>query len=381
MRLSTINNSCIGYARARGTFHPNRPCVYFIHSRTAMSAATDTLARLVDEGLAYSVEYRDGLSNHEPMVLAALSRLIPLYDLPPDRLSAFAAAYRPRLVRSSDHSSAVPRSLATREQAFGRFDQLDALEASYAAELAERGLEATVRDALVALGPALPAAAGHGLLRVFYAIDVRDALPPSLLARELARGLAYFAARRIVLYDGPRGREGLRAVLTSLPWLDATTAARLDGMRAITDRQGALAPHPLYRAALARITADVDVLAVAADLARVAIANPDFTLLHGLTTAHAILDLQRAWPTLDTTPLRRGLIDFVVAAWLSEALAFGPDGAPAADGGGLAALRDRLCHTTDDHAIKAAYSLHRLEVLSGDPVFAAAACRYVEKYA
>jgi len=324
-------------------------------------------ARLIGEGLEFSFDYRDGLTNHDLMALTAQHRLSRRLSLSSDRLEPYAAAYRTRLepVRESDL----------------------AFEAAFAPSISARGFTAVATEALVELGPALPAAAGHGLLAVYFALEARPDLPVATFERHLARALGHYRDRAVRLYDGPRGQEPFASVLRALPELDGARHREIRALSLITLRQAAAARTPEFVAAASRACPPPDVLEVARVLARVAVVDPNFTLLHGLTTAQAILDLPGLLPELDVAPLLRGHVDFVLAACLTERLETAvaraidvPSTPPIDRDASLAAVAAAIATTRDDHAPKAAFSLLRFYDRTGDPVFLAAAESFVRRY-
>lgn len=334
------------------------------------------IAGLLRGSFAYDDEYRDGLSNHEPMVLGALAFLVPRLALPADRPEAFSAVYRRKLDPRPPARHVAP--------VLGDYRTRGGFEARYAVQLASRDPGDVLRAAIAELGDGLPAAAGHGLLRVGFAVAGRPSLPADVARTELARGLAYWAGNYVRLYQGPRGRRPLGEVLETLPPLAPAEAARAKRLGQITSRQELVAGLPQFRDAVAKVDPSPEPAASLPLLARIAARVPDFTLLHALTTGEILLSLERDLPGLDLVPLRRGWVDFVVAACLTEGLS-PSQAAPREDKPGPAAhdaaLLGPLTHTVDDHAIKSAYALIRLEDATGDPSFRMAARSLVARWA
>jgi hypothetical protein len=345
-----------------------------------MAELAHPIATLWRGALAFADEYQGGFTNHEPMVLAALAELVPRLGLPRDRPAIFSAAYREKLAPLTDGPAApVEETAASR----GRWELRAGLEAGFAARLAREEPLDVARQALASLGDGLPGAAGHGLLRVAFALAARGLLPDDLFRAELARGLAYFAARWIRLYDGPRGSRPLGEVLAALAPLAPAERAEIQALHQITDRQERVARAAVFRAAVARVDPAEGPGPSLPALARLAARRPDFTLLHALTTGQAILALAELLPGLDRAPLQRGWVDFVVAACLTESLAVADAGEIDPSPVELArdpALVEPLSRTTDDHAIKSAYALVRLEQATGDPSFRAAARSFVAAF-
>ncbi len=330
------------------------------------TASVTFIAAYVDS-LQFAPEFGEGLSNHLPMALVAVERLEARLGLR-GRVDAFAAAYTPRL-----EPAVATNAGAGGAAILGDYDSLGAFEVGYAAELQRRGFDATLENALTTLGRGVPAAAGHGLLRVYFAVEARAMAPTEVVDQELSRGLAYWSARHRVLATSAHGTSLLASVLSQLPPLPSDERAAIQRQRLITERQERVALTSQFLDAAAAVDgATVDVLATAATLARIASVRPDFTLLHALTTAQALVDLGRALPTVDLGPLAQGWSDFVIAASLTENLPTAPP-APSVPADALDQLRQLVATTTDDHALKSAFSLLRLHDHTGDSVFLGAA--------
>jgi hypothetical protein len=350
------------------------------------------LDALVAAGFAFELEWGRALSSHDTMALVALARLADRGGWGAARVATFAAGYRAKL-----------RPLAESAPSFGDLSRLEAADAwalagDYALlpeftrwlaqRIADEGPEAVTREALERLGRGMPGAAGHGLLRVAYAFEMRELVQEPTFHAELARALAYFAARSMVL--SPRthapsaATRALGATLASAPGLAEPRRQALRGLALISMQQAAVArtsPHRELFAALAPPSAG-ELMETLAHLAGLAITTPDFTLLHALTTGHAILALRDALPGLDTTELSAGWSHFVLAASLVQALprAEAPrdDATPGPD---LATLLAPLRTSEDDHAPKAAFSLLALHDRTGDARFLQAAKSYLDAFA
>jgi hypothetical protein len=222
-------------------------------------------------------------------------------------------------------------------------------------------------------------AAGHGLLRVYYALEARRDLPAALFVEELARALGYFESKQLRLYDGPRGERALTDVLRETPGLAMHERGQYGRDLQITDRQAKVASHPLFAAAIRAIAPPDDLLPPLAALATVATVTPDFSLLHAITTGHALVELDGLLPDYDRASLHRGWVDFVMAAFLTQGLRAGPPlGEPNVPGWAIdGELIGCLAAGGQDHGIKATFSLDRLAERTGDVIFRAAARAFV----
>jgi hypothetical protein len=309
------------------------------------------------EAHKHGPEYRDGLSSHLTMSLVALTRL----GAGAAQREAFARAYLARLERE------------TWVDAHGFRAALDAREPY-----------ALVRELLEQHGEGLPGAAGHGLLRVYFALEAEELLSPRVFRDELARALAYFVDTATRLGGGieRRGTTPLAQALAGAEPLTPDELAPITAQNMITSRQLAVAGLRRFAAIVERAAPRVDWAEVLPLFARIGVHNPNFTLMHALTTAHALVELEARLPGLDVAPLQRGWIDFAAASWLTESLR-APDsrgGDPLPRPRSDEILR-RVFTSLDDHAPKAAFSLSRLEARFGDPALAAAAAALVARWA
>jgi hypothetical protein len=168
----------------------------------------EALARLA----AFGPEFGGGLSNHGPMVVEALVRLGR-----PDAVASWVDQYVSRLDDPVAPTGGAPE--------LGVLATVGDWERQFAAELAESPWIEVVRTWVPRLAPGLMAAATHGWLRTAHAVRALRSAESAERIAELARGLAYWAARYQDV-PGPTFPSG------SLP-VDAAFAAlpdrRVDG--------------------------------------------------------------------------------------------------------------------------------------------------------
>ncbi len=342
----------------------------------------------------FDLEWGRALSSHDTMALVALARLAERGGWGVARVEAFARAYREKL------RPAPPESppLASLEQLAP--DDAWALAGEYAlladftrwlgARIAHEGPEAVARETLTRLGRGMPGAAGHGLLRVAFAFELRACVREETFREELTRALGYFAARSLVLAprDGQASpRRDLDEALATTPPLPEPRRLSLRRLGLISLQHTAIARSrtEATRRAFAEVGPPADPRATLGHLAGIAATLPDFTLLHALTTGHAILTLSSALPGLDTAELFAGWSHFVLATALVQPLPriaaprrAAPDAPDAPDVGEILAP---LATSPDDHAAKAAFALIALHDATGDARFLAAAKSYVDAFA
>ena len=131
---------------------------------------------------AHAPEYGGGLSNHLPMTLVALQRL----GADEARLSAFVAAYAPRL-QSAPPAQPWPPGDPWPDR-LGQYEAWPAYRALFAEWIAQEGASDMLGQVLPQLMPGVSAAAFHGLIRTAYALR-------SGHLGELADALAYWVCR------------------------------------------------------------------------------------------------------------------------------------------------------------------------------------------
>jgi hypothetical protein len=133
------------------------------------------------------LEYGGGLANHGPMGVQALEDLGHQALIP-----AFLDLYVPRLPPAEPGAPIADRDA---EAARGRIERRADWVASFEARLEEGDWRTLLSAELPGLMPGLFAGAGHGFLRTVHAVRMLEAQDTPLRRRELARGLAYWAAR------------------------------------------------------------------------------------------------------------------------------------------------------------------------------------------
>ncbi len=142
-----------------------------------------------------ALEYAGGLANHGPMGAEALERLGHQAKIP-----AFVDVYAPRLP-PLERGRAIPRGAWS--EALGRIDRAPDWVTTFEALVLDGDVAALLRSEVPALLPGLFAAAGHGLLRVVHGLRALEREDRPARRREVAHGLAYWAARYQTLPGTP----------------------------------------------------------------------------------------------------------------------------------------------------------------------------------
>ncbi len=315
----------------------------------------------------YGPEFGGGLSNHGPMVIEALTRLGRGADV-----HRWLDQYCGRLeVCQATPTGGTP--------VLADMSTYADWELYFARELADAPWLDVVRATLPRFAPGVMAAATHGWLRTAHAIrSLRQCETPERLA-ELARGLAYWAARyqEVPGPPIPVGALPLSDAVGALPVrgleeagliFDAVREA-LDGDAAFSEAVGALDPSAL----------SVDgLLAAAASVIRAGDAQAPIVYVHTLTATASIRTITDLVNDNGRT-LALGCIWRAVAALIStyplpRADVAAPDEVDADD------VVDRAVSSGDEHAIKVAEATFG-PAGSADPVVRSAAAALIARLA
>jgi hypothetical protein len=346
-------------------------------------AVNDALDRLHDLGFEFG-EVGD-LANHGPMGSETLAILGY-----PDRVARWVDGYH----RKPHHERPAPRFAIDADDeeswrpALGRFDRAGDWGQLFDRELAEAPWREVLARWWARLLPGLMASFTHGMIRTAHAVRSISSTssPTPLQLDELARGLAYWAARYRALPGEARlrGRLSVAEAVATLP--RPTLEEGLEGRLAqLHDLQGwddaldALAP-----ATLQRILSDMTV-----EFAGVYLAHPEVfpvPLVHGVTAPAAVRMVLPHLPTalhepsvtaiwhvhtamlLGFTSDRRAEVDVLARAAETE-----PPG--------FTELVGRSVENGDEHVMKFTEACQREYGLRPDPRFPAAVMAAQERIA
>ncbi len=322
---------------------------------------------------ATSPTYEDGMANHGPMAVEALETLGLA-----EHVDAFVADYEGRLEPLVE--------VAPKDVVLG-----DGRSAAWIAvverDLAASSVEAVVRRMLPALLPGAMAGATHGLLRTAHALRGWEREPSAARAREVAHGLAYWAAAYQPLPGavGTRPQVPLAEALRSLPGL--TEAERSEG-GFIFDRVRALDGVSRFADAIARIdlrgeTLDSLLSTVTAVFARLVLTTTraGFAYLHVITSGVATRVLARYVEPAQHVEVIRAVVHCATALHAAHGASTrwqswsAPAVLPSLD-----ALPTRAAATNDAHAIKLTAAVLEAYALNPDPALLVAADAEIRRH-
>jgi hypothetical protein len=320
-----------------------------------------SLRQQLDDSARWDAEYGHKLASHLPMALTALARL----GADEARREGFARVYAARL------HAAPPRAPWPPGDAWqGRFGDPQAWPAYrslFDEWLDDEGAPVVLAQVLPALLRGVGAAAFHGPIRAAYAVVAGH-------SHELGNALAYWACRWFALGPAPHGgvardpADLLAGLKTAKP-----RAALIAERMALAANDPALAP---VMAAL-RIDRDATLEQLARLAARLYAQTRNFTVLHLVTSSHALRVLV---PWLDDDDVAEALGHYwlaYAAGYVASGLARGADATPAGVAMPWGAIVAQAIASDDDHVIKLVDSCREQERAYGGEVWREAASRAV----
>lgn len=349
-------------------------------TRAYADAIGEALERL--DGLGFERGAQGDFANHGPMGAEALATLGFTDDV-----ANWVESYKGAMAHHEPPAARFtidPRAETSWREALGRFDRAGDWEQLFERELRDEPWRQVLARWWPRLLPGLLAGLTHGLIRTAHAVRCLSATerPADLVRTELARGLAYWAARYTSLPGHARlvGDHRVTRAVARLPRqpLDQPSAGP-----AAAERLQRLQEFPGYADALRDLAPDDAhwmLSEMTTTFAGVYLAHPELMpvpLIHGVTAPAA---LRLVLPHLPG-PLHRPSIAAMWQVHVALLLAFTRD--HRAEGESLAAasaaelppatdLLTRALHHGDEHVIKLAEACQREHALRPDPRFPAA---------
>jgi len=333
----------------------------------AMEAALERLAKT-------GPEYHGRLANHGPMAAEALVVLDR-----PDAVVPWVDFYRRRLLEHPPGTRAIdPKGW---REALGEGSRVGDWIVFFDRRLDERPWREVLAEWVPRLSPGIIAAAFHGVIRTAHAVRSLDAAETPARRRELAEGLAYWAATYEVLPESKTRIAGRRMPSEAIGQVQAVPSEKRQSYGNITDRLRPLDTFAPFAGVADLVDAAGDSSAFISDLTEtfaraylVNVANGGsvITYLHGVTGPSA---MRLLLPHLDV-PARSEMLRY---GWQGAAGVYaasgGEPGAPHVleGAGSFEDLIDRAIATRDEHAIKFTEACRREHALNPKPVYLAAA--------
>jgi len=328
----------------------------------------------------YGPDLANGLTNHAPMAAEAMCAMGRA-----DAVMPWVERYRKGMMLRP--SARAPVSENSWREALGREDRYADWFPFFESALAAEPWPVVVDRWLARLGPGISAAATHGVIRVGHAVRSLDAGESRVKVRELADGLAYFAATYAELPTPNERRDGTAKPSEAIDRVAVVPPERRKFSGTITSSLDALGEFPPFTAVIDLIDVHGEPAALISELtrtfARVYLANAhDFltaiVFVHGVTSAAAIRSLL---PHLSEETRRAALL-FAWQAGCGLYASFGsrpePLGAIEPPPESRATLVDMAIANGDEHAIKVTEACLREHALDPSPAYLACARHAIE---
>lgn len=332
-----------------------------------------TLDEALDVLAPYGGDLRSGLTNHAPMAVEAMAAMGRA-----DAVLPWLEGYRREILPLEPAREPIG---ADWRAALGRTDRVGDWNAYFEAALAEAPWPDVVARWGARLAPAFCASATHGVLRTGHAVRGLAERETPARRRELARGLAYWAASWQTLPTGTAAGPATtaREAISRVPRVPPAER-RFSGT--IVSSLEALANFPAFAPVAGMLDVERDPAAVVSDVtetfARVYLANAhDFltaiVFVHGITSVAALRSLLPHLPA----PAAREATRW---AWQSSASLYATFGSAAPGPDEIEPPResadelfDRALHNGDDHAIKVTEACLREHAQNPAPAYLTAA--------
>ncbi|HEY7370284.1 MAG TPA: hypothetical protein VIA29_10385 [Thermoanaerobaculia bacterium] len=341
-------------------------------SRPAPRPGADALDAALEILAPSGPEFHGGLANHGPMAAEALVALDR-----PEIVVPWVESYRRRL----DEKPRGSRPIVAGEwrEALGDGGRIGDWIAFFEREVEARGWRGALSEWSERLAPGIAAAAFHGAIRTAHAVRSLEEKEDAARRRELANGLAYWAARYDPIAEAAAGSRPVgppSKAIASVPILPPER--RTHGF--ITERLAPLDEVPTFPAVAGLADASGDASAFLSDLTATFAglyldhAGPGSTIamIHAVTGPSAVrLILPHA-----TEPGRRRLLRYswqsAAAIYASNALAT-PNPRRDAATPNRAELIEAAVATRDEHGFKFVEACLREHAIEPNPVYLAAA--------
>jgi len=331
------------------------------------------MTTVIDEALEQlagcGAEFRGGLANHGPMAADALIHLGR-----GETVGGWVERYRRRLAEAP--APEPPIDPAEWRAGLGDFSLAPRWEALFLRELATLPWREVVRTWVPRLAPGFLAGATHGMLRTAHAVRGLREGETAARREELAKGLAYWAARYYAMPASEGRPRPLHAAIEAVPLL---AQERRQNSGLITRAVVAVAEDPAFApvAGMLDVSGEVEsgLTAFTREFARIYLENAHISpiaFIHSVTAPSAIRMLQ---PVVGDETARE-LLRYGWQAGAAFIAAYTVPGdtapweAPDSDWDDLA---DRAVASGDEHAIKMTEACLREYRISPDPVYVAAA--------
>jgi hypothetical protein len=319
-------------------------------------------------------ELRNGLTNHAPMAAEAMCALGR-----PQPVMAWVEKYRRKILPAPARVERVPAKRW--ESALGDLSRHADWADFFDNELKEAPWREVLDRWVPRLGPGIVASATHGVIRTGHAARALGDSENPLRMRELAEGLAYWAASYQTLPTAASGAEDLRPS-QAIEAVEVVPRDKRKYGRTIVSALASLKGHPPFAGVIGMIDTSGAPQALLSDMtatfARAYLANAR-ELLGAIAYVHCVTGpgaLRMIAPHVRDATARKALR----YAWQASCAIYSVFGVRPAPKGPIerpgedeAALIDMAIATGDEHAIKFTEACLRENALGADGAYLAAA--------
>ena len=345
-----------------------------------MQDLTSTINKIYKDNLQYLPRWKTAYANHVSMFSAALFLMREHAPITPEKLLKDAAAYTRQLSPRRENSSGIDiKKLpwSRQQQLLGHDDLYESWFALFRRRFDSEQLDDEIACWLHRLGRGLCAGAGHSVIRIFYALAMRQYLEEAIFREELAIAFSDLASRYLpltLLDESGSLQHALPAFIARQHRYPQELLEEVQAGQLIEDRLMIIRAQDKYLELTKTVRTDFEFEPTLVALSEVAARTTDFSLLHGLTVGHALLEIFACLPALDQSTLRQGYRDFIVAA--STYADRSDDDTAEANSVALEDIFQAVPDLIDDHAQKASFSLTELYRHFPRPQFLIAARSY-----
>lgn len=338
--------------------------------------------KIFKENHKYLPKWQGALANHVSMAALALYKMKEWAPINDQKILREAHKYMENLTPNRVNSSSIDMNLLSwtmQNKLLGHDEYYESWKNYFLLALTDGQIKEIIGLWLDRLGVGLSAAAGHSVIRLAYALMAEPYLERKVFIEEIATCLADYASRyfplsRITIVNASQSVPLDQYILEHSPLSDEKQTI-LSSCRLIEDKFFLCRNFSEFHDALALVNSEINFKKVLSNLSSIAVTNPNFTLLHCITIAHAILYLTEHLPSFNKANLYQGYRDFVIAALLCNNLSYKSFEHQTIS---LDQVYQHVSILENDHSQKIAFTLTELYKQHASPIYLEAAMSYIK---
>lgn len=340
------------------------------------------LNKIFKENLKYLPRWHGALANHVSMAAVALFTMKERAHIDDAKIEKEAKVYSKNLTPIRNNSSSIDLKQIDwkiQKSLLGHDEYYESWKNFFLEEFESRNINELIAKWLERLGHGISAAAGHSVIRLAYAFKAKDYLQKEVYLEEIATCLADYASRYFPLSNHqvePIAHQKIsldKYILEHKP-LSNENLRLLDSCRLIEDKFFVCRNFSEFHDALSRVNTQINFKKIFDGLSTIAVANPNFALLHCITLGDAILFLSENLPVFNKTSVHQGYRDFVIAALLCNNLTVRSFEQKNVS---IEQVYEAVNILNNDHKQKIVFTLTELYKRYSSPVYLEAALSYI----